>query len=73
MPFTQRGIVLDRVNTETNHQAIIERGAKWYIIYHNAGLPGGGEYKRSPNIDRLYYNKDGSIRRVRPTKSGPAG
>ena len=70
-PFTQRGIVLDKVNTFTNHQAIIERGGKWYIIYHNASLPGGGDYKRSPNIDRLHYNKDGTIRQVRPAKNGP--
>ena len=70
-PFTQRGIVLDEVNTFTNHQAIIERGGEWYIIYHNASLPGGGEYTRSPNVDRLFYNEDGTIRPVKPTQSGP--
>jgi beta-xylosidase len=69
-PFTHRGIILDRVNTTTNHQAIVERAGKWYLFYHNNSLPGGGEQRRSPNIDRLYYNADGTIRRVIPTKAG---
>lgn len=69
-PFTQRGVIFDRVNLFTNHHAIIEKGGKWYFFYHNNSLRGGGEHKRSPNVDRLYYNKDGTIRRVIPTKAG---
>lgn len=63
-PFRQRGIILDRVNIDTNHHAIVEKGGKWYIFYHSSGLPGGGAFRRSINLDRLYYNPDGTIRRV---------
>lgn len=71
-PFKQRGIIFDRVNLMTNHHAIVQKGGKWYFFYHNNSLPGGGDHKRSPNVDRLYYNADGTIRRVIPTKAGIA-
>jgi beta-xylosidase len=69
-PFTYRGVILDRMNTLTNHQALVDFKGKSYIFYHNNGLPGGGDFKRSTNVDRLYYEKDGSIRQVVPTGAG---
>lgn len=71
-PYTWRGVVLDRMNTFTNHQAIVDFKGKSYIFYHNKGLPGGGDYKRSINLDRLRYAKDGSILQVVPTGGGAA-
>jgi beta-xylosidase len=69
-PFTHRGIVLDKVNTVTNHQAIVEHGGQWYLFYHHNALPGGGEHKRSTAVERLVHLADGSIRKVTPTKEG---
>jgi len=57
-------------NTETNHQSIIEFGGKSWFIYHTGavpprdGKPSGGRFRRSVAIDRLYYNADGTLKRV---------
>ncbi|WP_239134068.1 LamG-like jellyroll fold domain-containing protein [Rugosimonospora africana] len=71
-PWTYRGRVLDTVtNTTTNHSAILEFNGQWYIVYHNGALPGGGEFRRSVCIDKLYFNDDGTIQKVVQTL-GPA-
>lgn len=70
-PWTYRGVINDLLeNSETNHQAIIEFKGNWYFIYHNAGLPGGGTYRRSVCIDLLNYNDDGTIKEVVRTSTG---
>lgn len=69
-PWTSRGIVNGRVSSETNHQSIIEFKGQWYFIYHNAGLPNGGNYRRSVCIDYLYYNTDGTMKRIVQTTTG---
>jgi hypothetical protein len=43
---------------------------RWYFIYHNAALPGGGPYKRSVCVDELFYNEDGTIKKIAMTESG---
>lgn len=63
-------------NTETNHQSIIEFQGRDYFIYHTGGMPpkdgepSGGRFRRSVAIDRLYYNDDGSLKRVIMTTEG---
>lgn len=58
-------------NSNTNHQSIVEFKDKWYFVYHNGGANvGGSSFHRSVCIDRLYYNKDGSIKRVQTTTEG---
>ena len=58
-------------NSNTNHQAIIEFKGKNNFIYHNGALvPDVGSFHRSVCIDYLYYNKDGSIKRVIMTSEG---
>jgi len=58
-------------NSNTNHQAIIEFKGKWYFIYHNGALvPEAGSFHRSVCIDYLYYNKDGTMKRVVMTSEG---
>lgn len=74
----QYGGILNEVagNSETNHQSIIEFAGKSYFIYHNGavpprdGEPSGGRFRRSVCIDRLYYNEDGSLKRVVMTTEG---
>lgn len=73
-PWTHRGrLINERLPSETSHQAIVEFRDKWYIVYHNAALPGGGPYKRSVCIDELYYNDDGTMKPVVMTDAGAAG
>lgn len=58
-------------NSNTNHQAIIEFKQKDYFIYHTGAIPtNGGSFRRSVCIDRLYYNEDGSLKRVIMTSEG---
>ena len=84
-PFEYRGVILQRMNSGTNHHSIVEYRGKWYLFYHNSDLYyrnhpeeevkfGWGHagsphpFRRSICKDRLYYNEDGSIREVIPTK-----
>lgn len=70
-PWSYKGVINDLLeNSETNHQAIIEFKGNWYFIYHNAGLPGGGTYRRSVCIDRLEHKADGTIRKIIRTVTG---
>lgn len=58
-------------NCNTNHQSIIDFKGNSYFIYHTGGIPtNGGSFRRSVCIDYLYYNKDGSMKRVVMTSEG---
>ncbi|MEV5552427.1 glycoside hydrolase family 43 protein [Nonomuraea wenchangensis] len=69
-PWTHRGVVLDQVSSTTNHPAVIEFKGQWYMVYHNASSPGGGNFRRSVTIDKLYFNADGTMQKVVQT-GGP--
>lgn len=71
-PWVFRGIINEVAgNSNTNHQCIIEYKGKWYFIYHNGSLPiDGGSFRRSVCIDYLYYNPDGTIKRIVMTTEG---
>lgn len=71
-PWEYKGILNEIAgNSNTNHQSIIDFKGKSYFIYHNGGLqPNGGSFRRSVCVDRLYYNKDGSMKRVIMTTEG---
>ena len=71
-PWKYKGILNELAgNSNTNHQAIIDFKGKSYFIYHNGGSqPNGGSFRRSVCIDRLYYNKDGTMKRVIMTSEG---
>lgn len=83
-PFTYKGVILDKVNSHTNHHSIVEYKGTWYLFYHNSdlyfsrhknddgskGWSGIHPFRRSICVDYLYYNPDGTIREVRPTEKG---
>jgi Beta-xylosidase len=71
-PWEYKGILNEIAgNSNTNHQAIIEFKNKWYFIYHNGGInTQGGSFRRSVCIDRLFYNNDGTIKRINMTTEG---
>jgi hypothetical protein len=69
-PFKYQGVILKSVGIWTNHHSIININGDWYLFYHNGALPGGGQHKRSVCVDRLYFNPDGTIQMVEPTKEG---
>ena len=71
-PWEFKGILNELAgNSNTNHQAIIDFKGQSYFIYHNGGQqPDGGSFRRSVCIDYLYYNRDGTIKRVDMTTEG---
>lgn len=71
-PWEFKGILNEVAgNSNTNHQAILQYKGIWYFIYHNGALPtDGSSFRRSVCIDYLYYNKDGSMKRVAMTSEG---
>lgn len=71
-PWEFKGILNELAgNSNTNHQAIIEFKGKSYFIYHNGSMiPDGGSFRRSVCIDRLFYNQDGTMKRVVMTTEG---
>ncbi|MFB6396127.1 glycoside hydrolase family 43 protein [Polymorphospora lycopeni] len=70
-PWTHRGVVLDQVSSTTNHAGVVEFNGQWYMVYHNANAPGGGNFRRSVAVDRLYFNADGTMQKVVQTTTGP--
>lgn len=79
-PFEYKGVILDKVNSGTNHHSVVEYKGQWYLFYHNADLFLGSDppehekryrgFRRSICVDYLYYNEDGTIQQVIPTREG---
>jgi hypothetical protein len=55
-------------NSNTNHHGVVAYKGDWYFVYHNGGI--GGSYLRSVCLDYLYYNEDGTIKRIQMTSEG---
>ncbi len=72
-PWTHRGVVLGQVSSTTNHAGAVEFNGQWYLVYHTADAPGGGNFRRSVAVDRMTFNADGTIQRVTPTAGGGTG
>lgn len=71
-PWEFKGILNEIAgNSNTNHQSIIDFKGQSYFIYHNgASIPHGGSFRRSVCVDKLYYNKDGTMKRIVMTSEG---
>lgn len=70
-PWVYQGILNEWAgNSSSNHQAIQEYKGRWYFFYHNGVLKGGTSCSRSVCADYLYYNADGTMRRVQMTSEG---
>ena len=70
-PWEFKGILNEIAgNCETNRAAILDFRGQSYFIYHNGALINGGSHRRSVCIDFLYYNPDGTMKRVIMTSEG---
>jgi len=70
-PFTMAGVIMDESpSCWTNHHSIIEYKGQWYLFYHHNYLSPHFDKNRSVCIDSLFFNDDGTIRKVIPTKRG---
>jgi hypothetical protein len=71
-PFQWAGVLLDESETGcwTSHHSIVEYQGQWYLFYHDRDLSPDFDKRRSIRADKLYFNDDGSIRKVTPTLRG---
>ncbi|RZK59717.1 MAG: glycoside hydrolase [Pedobacter sp.] len=72
-PWTYQGIIQENVpNSFTTHPGVLDYKGKSYFFYHNGSLPTGGSYRRSICIDEMFYNADGTIKKIVQTEAGVA-
>jgi beta-xylosidase len=70
-PWEFKGILNEMAgNCATNSPAVLDFKGKTYFIYHNGALPEGGSHRRSVCIDYMYYDEDGTIRKILMTSEG---
>ena len=70
-PFKATGVIMDESpGCWTNQQSIIEFKGQWYLFYHQNDLSPHFDKNRSVRIDSLFFNEDGTIRKVVPTLRG---
>ncbi len=71
-PFTMTGVIMDESETGcwTNHHSLLEYNDQWYLFYHHNDYSPQFDKNRSVCIDSLFFNADGTIQKVIPTKRG---
>lgn len=71
-PFKFTGVIMDESPSGcwTNHQSIVNFNNQWYLFYHHNDLSPKFDKNRSIRVDSLFFNEDGTIRKVIPTLRG---
>lgn len=71
-PFKFTGVLMDESPTGcwTNHHSVIPFKGQWYLFYHHNDLSPQFDKNRSIRVDSLFFNADGTIRKVIPTLRG---
>jgi hypothetical protein len=71
-PFKNGGVIMDESASGcwTNHHSIIEFKDQWLLFYHNDDLSPKFDKARSVRADSLFFNEDGTMRKVIPTLRG---
>ena len=71
-PFDHKGVIMDETPTGvwTNHHSIVNYKNQWYLFYHHADFSPDFDKLRSIRADSLFFEEDGSIRKVQPTYRG---
>ncbi|MCU7552261.1 carbohydrate-binding protein [Chitinophagaceae bacterium LB-8] len=54
----------------TNHHSIIQFKNQWYLFYHHNDYSPNFDKARSIRADSLFFNEDGTIKKVIPTLRG---
>jgi Glycosyl hydrolases family 43/Carbohydrate binding module (family 6) len=71
-PFKPAGVILDESASGcwTVHHSIVEYQGQWYLFYHDKDLSPSFDKNRAIRADKLFFNTDGTIRKVTPTLRG---
>lgn len=68
-PFQVAGLIMDESASGcwTNHQSVVQYQDQWYLFYHDRDYSPKFDKNRSVRIDSLFFEPDGTIRKVIPT------
>jgi Glycosyl hydrolases family 43/Carbohydrate binding module (family 6) len=71
-PFKMTGVIMDESPTGcwTNHHSVIQFKNQWYLFYHDRDYSPNFDKARSVRADSLFFNTDGTIKKVIPTLRG---
>jgi hypothetical protein len=71
-PFKITGVIMDESPTGcwTNHHSVIQFKKQWYLFYHHNDYSPRFDKARSVRADSLFFNADGTIKKVIPTLRG---
>lgn len=71
-PYKFAGVIMDESKSGcwTNHQSIVQYKGQWYLFYHDRDYSPKFDKNRSVRADSLFFNADGTIRKVTPTLRG---
>jgi hypothetical protein len=67
-PFTYRGTILLPVHGWTTHHSIVAQDGRWWLFYADSQLS-TKTHLRNVKVTELFYNDDGTIRRIDPFAS----
>ena len=71
-PFKVTGVIMDESPTGcwTNHHSLIQFKGQWYLFYHDRDYSPNFDKARSVRADSLFFNEDGTIKKVVRTFRG---
>ena len=65
------GVIMDESpECWTNHQSMTQFKGQWYLFYHHNDYSPKFDKARSIRADSLFFNEDGTIRKVTPSLRG---
>ena len=71
-PYEYKGLIMaEHANgCWTNHHSIVNYKGQWYLFYHHNFFSPNDDKRRSVQIEKLFFNPDGTIQEVKPTMRG---
>ena len=71
-PYEYKGLIMAEHSNGcwTNHHSIVNYKGQWYLFYHQNFFSPSDDKRRSVQIEKLYFNPDGTIQEVKPTMRG---
>ena len=71
-PYEYKGLIMPEHENGcwTNHHSIINYKGQWYLFYHQNAFSPRDDKRRSVQIDKLFFNPDGTIKEVKKTMRG---
>ncbi len=70
-PFNVKGVIMDATpDCWTNQSSVVNFKGQWYLFYHHNDLSPHFDKNRAVRMDSLFFNEDGTIKKVIPTLRG---